>query len=163
RPRGSRCAGRRRRARPRRRAGRGGSDLMADATFSSWTRRGGKAIGPAPVGGRPQGTLKLTAKDTAGGEATADGPFLLYGPRAGATRGTRRASSPRPGQTAAQAPAPPYGELAEPGLAWRYGPHGEEAEGMQPWLQLLVVEPGELERLGAAASVSAAVLAKHPA
>ncbi len=138
---------------------------MADAIFSSWTRRGGKAIGPAPVGGRPQGTLKLTAKDTAGGTATAEVPFLLYGPGdvTGLHAGAVTARHPRPGQTDAEAPYRPYAELADPDLPWRYGPRGEEAEGMQPWLQLLVVEPGELERVGAAVSVSAAVLAKHPA
>jgi hypothetical protein len=138
---------------------------MADATFSSWTRRGGKAIGPAPVGGRPQGTLKLTATDTAGGAATAEVPFLLYGPGdvTGLHPGAITVRYPRPGQTDAEAPFHPYAELADPDLPWRYGPQGEVAEGMQPWLQLLVVEPGQLERVGGAVSVSATILAKHPA
>ena len=94
---------------------------MADATFSSWSRRGGKAIGSAPVGGRPQGTLKLTATDTAGGEATADVPFLLYGPGdvTGLHPGTVTARYPRPGQTDAEAPYHPYAELAELDLPWR--------------------------------------------
>src|SRR5262249_23135466 len=118
RPRGAGGEGRRRRARVRGRADRRGSDLMADATFSSWTRRGGKAIGADPVGGRPHGTLKLTATDSAGGEATpdADPSFLLYGPGdvTGLHAGTVSARYPRPGQTHADAPYHPYAELADP-------------------------------------------------
>ena len=68
---------------------------------------------------------------------------------------------PRPGQTDAEVPYRPYAELADPDLPWRYGPRGEEADGMQPWLQLLVVEPGKVERVGGAVSVEPATLDDH--
>ncbi len=136
---------------------------MADATFFSWQRRAGHAIAAVPVGGRPEGKLKLTATDTAGGAATVEPPFLLYGPGdvTGLHPGAVTARYPRPGQTDAEKVYRPYAELAAPDLPWRYAPRGEDANGMQPWLALLVVEPTEIERVGGAVAVSAAALADH--
>jgi hypothetical protein len=136
---------------------------MADANFLSWRRRGGTAIGAVPVGGRPEGTLKLTARDSSGGEIPAAVSFLLYGPGdvTGLHPGAVTARYPRPGQTDAEGPFRPYAELADPDLPWRYSPRGVQDAEMQPWLQLLVVEPTEIERIGGAVMVSADALQKH--
>lgn len=137
---------------------------MADATFVSWLRRGGLAIGAVPVGGRPVGTLKLTATDSSGGAATAAPSFLLYGPGdvSGLRQGAVTARYPRPGQTDAEPAYRPYLELAEADLPWRYSPRGEQAGAMQPWLALLAVTPDEIERVGAGVLVTPAAFADHP-
>src|SRR5262249_2360628 len=70
---------------------------------------------------------------------------------------------PRPGQTDAEPAYRPYAELAEPDLPWRYSPRGEDAGGMQPWLALLAVTPGEIERVGAGVLLTPAAFADQPA
>jgi hypothetical protein len=140
-----------------------------DAIFISWRRRGGQAIGADPIGGRPAGTLTLSATDSAGG-VTPPAPvsFLLYGPGDvdGLRAGAVTARYPRPGQTDAEPSYCPYVELAEPDLPWRYSPRGEEAEpvagAMQPWLALLAVTGDEIERVGTGVLVAPAAFAAHP-
>ena len=137
---------------------------MADPMFVSWRRRGGHAIGTAPVGGRPAGTLKLTATDSSGGSAGAEPSFLLYGPGdvTGLRPGAVTARYPRPGQIDAEPTYRPYVELAEPDLPWRYSPRGEQAGAMLPWLALLAVKPDEIERVGPRVLVTPAAFTDHP-
>jgi hypothetical protein len=137
---------------------------MANANFFSWRRRAGHAIGAAPVDGRPEGTLKLTASDTSVKEISVDVRFLLYGPGdvTGLHPGAVTARYPRPGQTDAEVPFRPYAELADPDLPWRYSPQGEVTVdgvvGMVPWLALLAAKPSELTRTGSAVLVPQGVL-----
>jgi hypothetical protein len=136
---------------------------MADTIFLSWRRLAGNAIGAVPVAGRPVGTLTVDARDSAGGEATADVHFALHGPGdvVGLRPGAVTARFPRPGQTDAEDAYCPYVEFAATDLPWRYSPRGVAAGEMQSWLSLLAVKPSEIDRSGGAITVSAVALSDH--
>lgn len=112
------------------------------------------------------GRLDLTLVDSAVPAQPADGQasftFMAAADIAALTPAAIRHRAPAPGANDAETTKCVHVDFTDPDLPWRYTPERITAQGVRPWLVLLVGSPAEASVSGVKGTFSASLLKDYP-